>query len=53
MNYEDYLRDALEMVLAWDLPEEELAEAVNDQARLIAGISPEQIPQRHTEYPFF
>ena len=28
MNYEDYLREALEMVLAWDLPQEELADAV-------------------------
>ena len=49
MNYEDYLKDALEMVLAWDLPEEELADAVNDQARLMAGIPPEEI--RPPQYP--
>ena len=51
--YQDYLKQAFELVLAWNLPDEDLADAVNDQARLMAGISPEQIPQRHTEYPFF
>ncbi len=35
---ENYLLDALETVSAWDLPEEEFAEAVNAQARLMAGI---------------
>ena len=34
----DYILDALEMVSAWDLPEEDLADAVNAQARLMAGI---------------
>ena len=52
MEYEIYLIEAFEQVLCWDLPEEELADAVNDQARLMAGVPPEEIPQRHTEYPF-
>ena len=39
---EDYIQDALEMVSAWDLPDEDLAQAVNDQARLMAGIDPEE-----------
>ena len=30
MHYEDYIPDALEMVLAWNLDEEDLADAVND-----------------------
>ena len=34
----DYILDALEMVSAWDLPDDELADAVNDQARLMAGV---------------
>ena len=34
----DYILDALEMVSAWDLPDDELTDAVNDQARLMAGI---------------
>jgi hypothetical protein len=37
-NYEDYLPLALETVSAWDLPDEELAEAANAQAKLLAGI---------------
>ena len=49
MTYHDYLRDALEMVLAWDLPEEELADAVNDQARLMAGVPPEDIRPRQAQ----
>ena len=49
MNYHDYLREALEMVLAWDLPEAELADAVNDQARLMAGVPPEEIRPRQSE----
>ena len=41
MNYEDYIPDALELVLARDLPAEALADAVNDQARLMAGLYPD------------
>ena len=41
MHTEDYILDALEMVSAWDVPEEDLADAVNDQARLMAGIDPD------------
>ncbi len=52
MNYQDYLLDALEMVLAWDIPEEELAVAVNDQARLMAGIFPDESPGEFTDTPF-
>ena len=34
---EDYLLDALEIVSAWDLPDKTLANAANQQARLMAG----------------
>ena len=37
MNIENHIMEALEIVSAWDLPEQELAEAINDQARLMAG----------------
>ena len=40
---EDYIVEALELVSAWDIPEEDLADAVNDQARLMAGIHPDEI----------
>jgi len=52
MNYQDYLFDALEMVLTWDLPDEELAGAVNDQARLMAGICPDESPGELSDTPF-
>lgn len=39
--HENYVLDALELVMAWDLPEEDLADAVNEQAKLMAGLFPE------------
>ena len=41
MDYESYIPEALELVLAWDLPDDALADAANQQARLMAGIYPE------------
>ena len=49
MNLQDYIIDALEIVSAWDLPEQELADAVNDQARLMAGVNPEDIRETLTD----
>jgi len=46
MNYENQILDALMIVSAWDLPEEELADAINDQAMLMAGVNPDDIPAR-------
>ena len=43
MHYEDYIPDALATVLAWNLDEEDLADAVNDQARLMAGVDPDDL----------
>jgi len=43
---EDYIQDAFEIVSAWDLPDDELPDAVNAQARLMAGI-----PLDHTPLP--
>ena len=37
MNIENYILDALELVSAWDIPDKDLADAVNEQARLMAG----------------
>jgi len=41
MDYQDYISEALDLVLAWDLPEEALADAVNHQAKLMAGYYPD------------
>jgi hypothetical protein len=38
MNFNDYLQSAIEFVSAWKLPEEEFAQAANDQARLMCGM---------------
>ena len=38
MHYENYLPDAIELVSAWDIPDEDFAQAVNEQARLMAGV---------------
>ena len=41
-THQNQLLDAIETVSAWDLPEEEFADAVNAQARLVAGIQPDE-----------
>ncbi len=38
----EYILTALETVLFWELPEEDLADALNDQIRLMSGVSPEE-----------
>lgn len=38
MNYEDYIPEALDTVSAWDLQDSEFTDAVNAQARLMAGL---------------
>ena len=39
----DYILDALEMVSSWNIPDEDFAAAVYAQARLMAGIHPDDI----------
>jgi len=38
MDIQDYIQDAISLVDSWDLPEEDFAQAVNQQARLMAGL---------------
>ena len=49
MTYENQILDALMIVSAWDLPEEELADAICDQAMLMAGINPDELPERRSD----
>ena len=49
MTIENQILDALMIVSAWDLPEEELADAINDQAMLMAGDNHDDIPERRTD----
>ena len=44
-DFEAYLLEALAIVSAWDLPEEGLADAVNAQARLMAGLTTEDLQE--------
>ena len=49
MNLQDYILDALEIVSSWDLPEEDLADAVNQQALLMRGLNPDDIQEALTD----
>jgi hypothetical protein len=42
---DEYLLDAVATVSAWDIPEEDFADTVNAQARLMAGCSPDDVSQ--------
>ena len=42
MNIENYILDALEIVSAWELPDSDIAQALNDQARLMSGVSSDE-----------
>jgi hypothetical protein len=41
VHIEDYILDALETVSAWDISDEELADAINAQVRLMASVPPD------------
>ena len=51
-NYQDYLIDAIDTVMAWELPEEDFAVAVNQQARLLAGDLPDIWTHEAAEDPY-
>ena len=42
MNFQQLLLDATESVLTWEIPEEDYAEAIKNQACLMAGINTEE-----------
>jgi hypothetical protein len=52
MDIENYLEDALAMVSAWEVPEEDFAQVVNDQARLMAGFDLELSSDPPTQSPY-
>ena len=49
MNTENHILDALEIVSAWDVPDEDFADAVNDQAMLMAGVNPDDLREVYTQ----
>ena len=46
---EDYILDALDMVAARDIPDEDFAQAVNDQEKLMACMNPGQFGRSLTD----
>ncbi len=52
MTYQDFLQDAIDLVDAWGLPEEEFAHAVNQQARLMAGLGLEPSTDIPADSPY-
>ena len=49
----EYLLDAVAVVSAWDdVPDEEFADAVNAQARLMAGVNPDDVWHGNDDGPF-
>ena len=49
MHYENYITEAIELVSAWDLPDEEFGQAVSYQARLMSGINPDDLREVHPD----
>lgn len=49
MNFENQILDALMIVSARDIPEENLAAAIADQAMLLACVNPEDISEFQTD----
>jgi hypothetical protein len=43
VHIEDYIPEAIETVSAWDIPDEDFTDAVNAQARLMAGVPPDDL----------
>lgn len=47
-HHQNYL-DAIETVLAWELPDEVFIDAINDQFRLMAGFDPDESWERYPD----
>jgi hypothetical protein len=43
MDLHNYVLDALDRVLAWDLPDEVCPHAISAEAGLLAGLAPELV----------
>ena len=49
MRFEDCLIEAIDVVLAREIPDEAFAAAVQTQACLMAGINPEEIRESYSD----
>ena len=48
---QDYIQDAIEAVSAWDLPDDDFDQTVNEQCYLMAGMLPGHVYDRTQEFP--
>lgn len=49
MYYRDLIPDAIEIVSAWDVPDESFTQVVIEQAMIMSGIPADEILEGHTE----
>ena len=49
MSQQNFIIEALEIVSSWDVPDEDFARTVNDQAKLMSGIPSEEILEGYPE----
>ena len=47
--HQDLIHDAINIVLAWEIPDEAFPEAVEAQACLMAGTNPEEIRESYSD----
>jgi hypothetical protein len=52
MDFEDFLQDATDLVDAWEISDEDFPQAVNDQARLMAGMDLEPTADSFSVSPY-
>ncbi len=52
MDIQDYIQDAISLVDSWGLPEEDFAQAVNEQARLMCGLGLEPSTDIPADSPY-
>jgi hypothetical protein len=52
MDYTLHIPEALELVSAWEVPPEEFAQAVNSQAKLMAGLGLEPSTEIPADNPY-
>ena len=49
MTYENQILDALMIVSAWDIPDEDIAHVVTQQTKLMSGINSDELWEDHLD----
>ena len=48
-NYDEYVITALEIINAWDIPDEDIAHVVTQQTKLMSGINSDEPWEDHLD----